>query len=105
MTVKLVVLYPHPKDEAEFERQYVQKHLPLMRKLAGPDIPLPTYRTIETPERPAPYYRVAEIHFPNRQRFDAFVQAPENAVGRKSSLEVSTGGKPIFLVCEQQPEI
>jgi hypothetical protein len=29
ITIKLVVLYPNPKDETAFEQQYLAKHLPL----------------------------------------------------------------------------
>lgn len=105
MTVKLVVLYPQPEDAAEFERQYVGKHLPLMRQLVGPEVPLPTYRTVSTPERPARYYRVAEIHFPDMQSLEAFAKSDRGRAGRESSLRVSTGGKPTFLICEQQESV
>ena len=70
MTVRLVVLYPHPNEEEEFEKYYNQVHMPLMRKLVGPEVPLPTYKTLSTPERKAEYYRVAEIHFRDRHRHD-----------------------------------
>jgi uncharacterized protein (TIGR02118 family) len=105
MTIKLVVLYPRPEDEAEFEREYVGKHLPLMRELVGPDVPLPTYRTVDTPGRPAQYYRVAEIHFPDMPSFQAFAQSDRGRLGRESSLRVSSGGKPTFLVCEEQEQV
>jgi len=105
MAIKLVVLYPRPDDEAEFEREYLGKHLPLMRALVGPDVPLPTYRTIGTPSRLARYYRIAEIHFPARPSLQAFVESEGGRLGRESSLRVSSGGKPTFLVCEEQEQV
>ena len=105
MTVKLMVLYPHPRDELAFERRYVGKHLPLMRELLGPRVRIPTYRTLGSPERPSPYYRVAEIHFDDLEHFNAFARSEQAELGRRSSIEVSTGGMPLTLVCVEQDEI
>jgi uncharacterized protein (TIGR02118 family) len=99
--VKLVVLYPNPVDPEAFERYYTAEHLPLMRRLVGPDVPLPTYKTVQ----PAPYYRVAEIHFRDRTHFDEFVGSGKSRIGSESAKRVSTGGKPITFLCEEQPKI
>jgi uncharacterized protein (TIGR02118 family) len=99
MSVKLVVLYPKPTDIDEFERRYHGEHLPLMRSLLGPDVPLPTYRVNSPSGAEPPYYRVAEIHFADLQRFHAFVASDPAQTGRESSLKVSTGGPPTFLLC------
>jgi uncharacterized protein (TIGR02118 family) len=100
MSVKLVVLYPQPMNIEEFERRYHAEHLPLMRSLVGPNVPLPTYRVRVISNTNAPYYRIAEIHFADLERFRAFVDSDGSGRGRASSLEVSTGGLPTFLVCE-----
>lgn len=105
MTVKLLVLYPHPADKDEFEQKYVGKHLPLMRALVGPDVPLPTYRTLARGGRPAAYYRVAEIHFDDMEHLEAFARSEKARIGRESAIEVSSGGAPILLVCQPQSEI
>ncbi len=106
MPAKLVVLYPHPREPEAFERQYVEEHLPLMREIVGPDTPLPTYKTVSGPKRSAAYYRVAEIHFPSMEALTRFIQRSERLEeGRRSSNALSTGGTPIVLMCERQPEI
>jgi uncharacterized protein (TIGR02118 family) len=105
MKVKLVVLYPHPANVEKFEKIYNAKHMPLMRELVGSSVPLPTCLTVSTPERPAPYYRIAEIHFRDEDHFNEFISSGKSKIGRDSSVEVSTGGKPIYLVCREQPEI
>ena len=105
MTIKLIVLYPHPKNTEEFERQYIGKHLPLMRELVGPGVPLPTYLTRGSPDQPAPYYRVAEIHSRDSRHFDEFTQSGRSGIGHESSVAVSTGGKPTYLVCDEQQAI
>jgi uncharacterized protein (TIGR02118 family) len=103
MAVKLLVLYPHPKDEDEFERVYNGEHLPLMRRLVGPGVPLLTYRTVGAPDRS--YYRTAEIHFEDMAHFTRFLQSDPKGTGRASAEKVSTGGPPVFLVCEEQKRV
>jgi uncharacterized protein (TIGR02118 family) len=105
MTIKIIVLYPHPKDEAAFEQQYLTKHLPLMRQILGADVPLITYRALAIGTRPTPYHRVAEIHFPDRAHFEAFARSDGSRIGSQSAFEVSTGGPPVTLVCEEQPPV
>ena len=41
MTAKLLVLYPKAADPDAFEKRYHGQHMPLMRELVGPDVPLP----------------------------------------------------------------
>jgi uncharacterized protein (TIGR02118 family) len=102
--IKIVVLYPQPTDPEAFEQQYVKHHLPLMRQLLGPDVPLPTFKPDHSAERPAPFYRLAEIHFRDRAQLAEFVRSGKAAIGGESSERVSTGGKPTVLVCEERRE-
>jgi uncharacterized protein (TIGR02118 family) len=99
MTAKLVVLYPKPLDPVEFEKKYHSEHMPLMRTLLGPDIPLPTYRTFSPPGVEPTVYRVAEIHFPDRDALWAYLQSEKRKVGQDSSWKLSTGGIPTVLLC------
>lgn len=100
---KVMVLYPTPKDVDAFERAYTEDHVPLvnaetfkgMVKFIGS-------RVIGTPDgTPAPFYRIAELHFPSMEVLQA---AASSASGQKAvahAVEISTGGKPIFLVSEE----
>ena len=104
MSIKLLLLYPQPADAAAFDRYYVEEHLPLMRRLVGNDIALPTYKTQPRGAALEPYYRVAEIVFPSRGAFDDFVASGRAKTGWESACRVSTGGRPISLVCVAQDE-
>jgi uncharacterized protein (TIGR02118 family) len=104
MAIKLVVLYPHPVDPVAFDRYYVDHHLPLMRQLLGPGVALPTFKTLPRGSHLGPYYRMAEIGFPNQAVFDEFVQSGRAKTGSDSAFAVSTGGKPVTLVCVEQHE-
>ena len=97
MTAKILVLYPQPLDPVEFERVYFSSHMPLMRELVAPHGRTPTFRVISGS---APFYRVAEVQFASLMQLQAFTTLPKNRRGRVSSEAVSTGGKPIYLVCE-----
>jgi uncharacterized protein (TIGR02118 family) len=99
MTAKLIVLYPKPLDPDEFEEKYHSEHMPLMRKLVGPDIPLPTYRTFAPPGLEPSFYRVAEIHFPDRDALSAYLQSDRRKIGQESAWKLSTGGAPTVLLC------
>lgn len=48
--VKLVVLYPHPRDPAAFEKAYHDEHMPLMRRLIGSEEATPTFRALDRRE-------------------------------------------------------
>jgi uncharacterized protein (TIGR02118 family) len=99
MPAKLVVLYPKPLDPDEFEKKYHTEHMPLMRRLVGPDIPLATYRTFAAPGDEPSFYRVAEIHFPDRDALLAYLQSDKRKIGQASSRKLSTGGTPMVLLC------
>lgn len=99
MSIKLMVLYPNPADQAAFEQQYHGKHMPLMRSIITPASRVPTYRVRHGAA--LPFYRVAEIHFENAAELEAFVSSEAAHRARQSSEAVSTGGKPLLLVCDQ----
>lgn len=99
MPAKLVVLYPKPLDPDEFERKYHSEHMPLMRKLVGPDVPLPTYRTLAVPGLEPRFYRVAEIHFADRDALLGYLNSDKRKIGQDSSWRLSTGGTPTVLLC------
>jgi len=98
VSIKLVVLYPRPIDEQHFERIYHAEHMPLMRRLITPPARTPTYR-VRLPSD-APFYRMAEVHFDTLADLQAFANSEEGRGARHSSAAVSTGGKPVVLICE-----
>ena len=99
MPFKLIVLYPTPCDAGRFEDDYHGEHMPLMRSLIAPNSRLATFR-VRGPGV-APYYRLAEVHFASLEELNAFARSEVGQGARRSSERVSSGGKPIVLVCEQ----
>ncbi len=107
--VKLVVIYPRPTDIEHFEKIYLEQHIPMaIEKLTG-KTKIVTTKALDLPNEMPPFYRIAEIHFPSIEALNACAtsQGAQETIAHAESI--STGGKPIFLVTEEEiltfPEI
>jgi uncharacterized protein (TIGR02118 family) len=68
--VKLVVIYPRPKDIEVLEKLYQEEHVPMaVDKLAGKTKFIAT-KVVATPD--APFYRIAEVYFPSLEALQAY---------------------------------
>ncbi|MFZ0496642.1 MAG: EthD family reductase [Methylocella sp.] len=101
--VKLVVIYPRPKDIAVFEKLYQEEHVPMaVDKLAGKTKFVAT-KVLATPDgTPPPFYRIAEVHFPSLEALQACAQSAGGKETVAHAVKISSGGAPIFLVAEEQ---
>ena len=103
MGAKIVVLYPAPRDVAEFERAYPQDHAPMVtpQTFAGLTKFVAT-KVVGTPDGSAPpFHRIAELHFPS---LAALQSAAGSTGGQKAvahAVSISSGGAPVFLVAEE----
>lgn len=72
-----------------------------VKKLAGKTKFVAT-KVLSSPQGTPPFYRIAEIHFPSLTALEACA-ASEGAKGTLAhAVSISTGGKPIFLVAEEE---
>jgi uncharacterized protein (TIGR02118 family) len=101
---KIVVLYPAPRDVATFERAYTQDHAPMvipqnftgMTKFVASKI-------VGTPDGSSPpFHRVAELHFPSLAALQAAAGSASAQQAVAHLVSISSGGKPIFLVAEEE---
>ncbi|MGB6325894.1 MAG: EthD family reductase [Methylocella sp.] len=101
--VKLVVIYPRPKDIAVFEKLYQEEHVPMaVDKLAGKTKFVAT-KVLATPDGTSPpFYRIAEVHFPSLEALQACAQSAGGKETVAHAVKISSGGAPIFLVAEEQ---
>ena len=108
MSVKLVVLYPYPTDQAAFEKAYTTEHIPLVatlvRKLGRCTKAVYT-RVLMSPEGASPFCRIAELHYPSLEALQADFSTPEAQELGAHAVSISTGGPAISLVCDEETSV
>lgn len=100
---KLIVIYPSPRDVSTFERAYTQEHAPMVTPQAFAGIKkFVASKVVGTADgSAAPFYRVAELHFPSMEALQAAAASPSAQKVVAHAVSISTGGKPIVLVAEE----
>lgn len=102
MAVKLVVLYPCPKDVEAFERVYKRDHVPMAgEKLAGKTKIVAT-KMLGAPQGAPAFHRIAEIHFPSMDALQACAASEGGKQTIAHAVSISSGGAPTFLVAEEE---
>ena len=100
--VKLVVIYPRPKDVDVFEKIYQDEHVPLaVAKLAGKTKIVAT-KMLGSPQGTPPFYRIAEVYFPSMQALEECAASEGCKEALAHAVKISSGGAPIFLVAEEE---
>lgn len=82
MGTRLIALYRKPEDVDAFMTHYRSVHLPLVAKT--PHLEATSIaRVTGSPMGEAPYFLIAEMRFPDRERFEEAMRSDENrAAGR-----------------------
>lgn len=102
MPVKLVVIYPPPKDVQAFERAYNHEHVPMaVEKLLG-KTKIVASRVLGSPQGKAAVHRVAEIHFPSMEALHACAASEGGKQTLANAAAISSGGAPIILIAEEE---
>jgi uncharacterized protein (TIGR02118 family) len=102
MPVKLVVIYPRPKDIQAFETVYNRDHVPMaVAKLAG-KTKLVATRVLGSPNGEPPFHRIAEIHFPSMEALEACATSEGGKQTIANAVSISLGGAPVFLIAEEE---
>lgn len=100
--VKFMVIYPRPKDIEAFEKVYQEKHVPMaVEKMIGKTKFVAT-KVLDSPQGIPPFYRIAEIHFPTMEALQTCAASEGAKETLAHAVSISTGGKPIFLVAEEE---
>ena len=100
--VKLVVMYPRPKDIEAFEKVYQNEHVPMaVEKLAG-ETKIVATKVMSSPQGSAPFHRIVEVYFPSTQSLEACAASEGGKQTLAHAVSISSGGTPIFLVAEDE---
>src|SRR5580704_9814312 len=100
--VKLVVVYPRPKDVDVFEKIYQEEHAPLAVARLGGKTKIVATKVLGSPQGTPPFYRIAEVYFPSMQTLEACAASDGGKEALAHAVKISTGGTPIFLVAEEE---
>jgi uncharacterized protein (TIGR02118 family) len=100
--VKLVVMYPRPKDIEAFERLYQSEHVPMaVEKLKGKTRLVAT-KVTASPQGTPPFYRIAEVHFPSMEALQACAASADGQATLAHATKISSGGPPVVMIAEDQ---
>jgi uncharacterized protein (TIGR02118 family) len=100
--VKLIVMYPRPKDVDAFEQVYQKEHVPMaVEKLAG-KTKLVATRVTASPEGTPKFYRIAEVHFPSMDALQACAASEGGKQTLAHASKISSGGPPVVLIAEEE---
>jgi uncharacterized protein (TIGR02118 family) len=100
--VKLIVMYPRPKDVQAFETVYNREYVPMaVEKLKGKTKIVAT-KVLGSPNGQPAFHRIAEIHFPSMQELEACAASEGGKQTLANAVAISSGGAPVFLVAEEQ---
>ena len=101
---KLVVLYPYPQDVDAFERAYTEEHVPMVNENSMKGITkFVATKVVGTADGSAPpFYRMAELHFPSLEALQECASSASAQEAVAHAVSISSGGKPLFLVAEEQ---
>jgi uncharacterized protein (TIGR02118 family) len=100
--VKLIVIYPCPKDLESFERVYKTEHVPMAVEKLGGKTKLVASKIVGSPQGTPPFHRIAEIHFPSMEALQACAASDGGKQTLANAAAISSGGAPIFLVAEEE---
>jgi uncharacterized protein (TIGR02118 family) len=105
MSIKLVVLYPYPKDQQAFEQAYTTEHMALVVKKLPRCTKAVYTRVLMSPQGASPFCRIAELDYPSLEALQADFFTPEAQELGAHAASISTGGPTISLVCEEETAI
>ena len=102
MTVKLMVIYPRPKNVEAFETVYNRDHVPMAVETLAGKSKIVASKVAGSPQGEPPFHRIAEIHFPTIEALQACAASDGGKQTIANAVAISSGGAPIFLVAEEE---
>src|SRR6266436_5897223 len=100
--LKLVVIYPQPKDIDAFEKVYQNEHVPLAVAKLGGKTKIVATKILGSPQGTPPFYRIAEVYFPSMQALEECAASDGGKETLAHAVKISSGGAPVFLVAEEE---
>ena len=94
---KLIALYKHPTNAAQFDAYYYGKHVPIAKKVPGLRRYEVSTGAVGTPQGASPYHLVAQLEFDS---MEAIGRALASAEGQATAADLgnfATGGVDLLV--------
>jgi uncharacterized protein (TIGR02118 family) len=98
--IKFIVLYGHPPSPAEFEKYYLETHMPLVAALKGARRMEAAKCLPQADGSPPAFYRVFEAWFDSPEQMAAVFATPEGVKVREDVPNFTQGTTVTRLVCK-----
>jgi len=98
MTAHLLILYPNPKDESQFDRAYREQHLPFAGPKLHGALGVETRRVVGPSFAPPPYHLMSDVSFPSLDALKACAASTDGQEALAHAASISTGGAPMLMV-------
>jgi uncharacterized protein (TIGR02118 family) len=98
--IKFMVLYGHPPNPAEFEKYYLDVHMPLVAAMKGARRMEAAKCLPQADGSPSAFYRVFEAWFDSPEHMAAVLGTPEGMKVRADVSNFTTGTTVTRLVCK-----
>jgi uncharacterized protein (TIGR02118 family) len=102
MAVKLVVMYPRPKDIDAFEFVYKNEHVPMAVENLGGKTKIVATRVLSSPLGTPAFHRVAEVYFSSLEALEECAASEGGKLTIAHALSISSGGTPTIFVAEEE---
>jgi uncharacterized protein (TIGR02118 family) len=94
---QLLVMYKTPRDKAAFDKHYMDKHIPIAKKIAGIRKYALSKGPIGTPAGPSGYHLIATLDFDDVAAIQKAFASPEGQAAAADVQTFATGGVDMFI--------
>ncbi len=99
---QLLVMYKTPRDAAAFDKHYVEKHIPIAKKIPGVRKYEVSKGPVATPAGPSGYHLIAMLQFDDLAVIQKAFGSAEGQAAVADVQTFATGGVDILMFDTQQ---
>ena len=97
MSAHLLIMYPVPKNLAEFDRAYREEHLPYAGPRLAGATSVTTQRVVGPSFAPPPYHLISDVSFSSLDALKACAASDGGKQALAHAASISSGGAPIVV--------
>ena len=102
MSASLLILYPAPKNAAEFDRAYREVHLPYAATRFAGATSLTSKRVLGPGANPV-FFLVSDVNFPTAEALLTCALSKGGQQALAHATSISTGGDPLVIAVVDDP--